>query len=304
VPDGDPPAGELLEFSPSGSGPPVRQANPVRTRLFIAGAAVAVAVIALVTVFAGIKPGSAPRAAHAAASHVNPALARLITQVTSIPVRTTDAAGDGGGQVTAKPVPVTGPPLAANGKPEVFYAGTQYCPFCAMQSWAMIVALSRFGTFTGLSTIRSAFYDLTPPLAGWTFYRSSYTSRYLTFVSVETRSNILISPSADPQSGDSYTKLQTTTAAQEATFSKYDKERAVPFLDLGNKYVLIGSSFPEALLEQQTWSQIAAALRNPGSVTGQAILGTANYITAAICALTGDQPASACTPAVRSLLAT
>jgi hypothetical protein len=28
--------------------------------------------------------------------------------------------------------------------------------FCATQSWAMIVALSRFGTFTGIRTIRSA----------------------------------------------------------------------------------------------------------------------------------------------------
>jgi hypothetical protein len=34
----------------------------------------------------------------------------------------------------------------------------------------------------------------------------------------------------------------------------------------------------------------------------QAILGAANYITAAICGLTSNQPASACTPTVRSLL--
>ena len=50
------------------------------------------------------------------------------------------------------------------------------------------------------------------------------------------------------------------------------------------------------------WNQVAAALRNPRSGTGQVILGTANYLTAAICALTGDQPAAACTPAVRSRL--
>jgi hypothetical protein len=54
-----------------------------------------------------------------AAGHANPALARVITQITYVPVRTSDAAGDGGGQVFAKPAPVTGPPLAARGKPEV-----------------------------------------------------------------------------------------------------------------------------------------------------------------------------------------
>jgi hypothetical protein len=41
---------------------------------------------------------------------------------------------------------------------------------------------------------------------------------------------------------------------------------------------------------------------SPGKPAGQAILGAANYITAAICQLTGDQPARACTPAIRALL--
>ena len=42
--------------------------------------------------------------------------------------------------------------------------------------------------------------------------------------------------------------------------------------------------------------------RNPHGTTGRSILGAVNYITAAICRLTGDQPATACTPSVRSLL--
>ena len=66
--------------------------------------------------------------------------------------------------------------------------------------------------------------------------------------------------------------------------------------------MLVGSSFSPIVLERLTWSQIAATLRNGRNMTGQAILGTANYITAAICGLTKDQPASACTPTVRTLL--
>jgi len=50
------------------------------------------------------------------------------------------------------------------------------------------------------------------------------------------------------------------------------------------------------------WSQIAAELRNPHGIRGRSILGAVNYLTAAICQLTHDQPATACTPAVRSLL--
>jgi Domain of unknown function (DUF929) len=303
VPDPDPVLPEVIEFSPAMAGLPAKPAHPVRNRLLIAGAAAAVVVIAAVAVFAGIKPGRTSPGSGAAAGHVNPALARLIAEVTGVPVGTSDAAGNGG-QVTAVPgrVSGTGSPLTANGKPEVFYVGEEFCPYCATQSWAIIVALSRFGTFTGLSTVRSVRYRSYPALATWTFYGSAYTSKYLAFVPVETRSSILISRTASPLSASSYTRLQKLTAAQQAIFSKYDTLSAVPFLDFGNRYVLVGSGFPPAALQGQTWSQVAAALRNPRSGTGQVILGTANYLTAAICALTGDQPATACTPAVRSLL--
>ena len=46
---------------------------------------------------------------------------------------------------------------------------------------------------------------------------------------------------------------------------------------------------------------VAADLSSPDSPVAMAIDGTANYITAAVCAMTGNQPASACTATVRSL---
>ena len=49
------------------------------------------------------------------------------------------------------------------------------------------------------------------------------------------------------------------------------------------------------MLKGLTWAQIAADLHDPSSPVAKAVLGTANYMTAAICELTGDQPASACT---------
>jgi len=38
--------------------------------------------------------------------------------------------------------------VATNGV--VSYVGGEYCPYCAIQRWALLVALSKFGSFTNL----------------------------------------------------------------------------------------------------------------------------------------------------------
>ena len=55
------------------------------------------------------------------------------------------------------------------------------------------------------------------------------------------------------------------------------------------------------MLDGLSWSTIATDLHNPNSAVAKAVDGTANYITAAICKMTGNQPASACTATVKSL---
>ena len=52
--------------------------------------------------------------------------------------------------------------------------------------------------------------------------------------------------------------------------------------------------YDPAVLKGLTWSQIAADLHNPSSPVAQGVLGGANYITAAICKMTNNQPASVC----------
>jgi hypothetical protein len=187
--------------------------------------------------------------------------------------------------------------------------GAEYCPYCAAERWAMIVALSRFGTFSGLSTVHSAAangagqaepYPNTPT---WTFHGSSYTSKYLTFTPVESQTNI-----PDKSTGG-YTNLETPTSAQTALLNKFDvppyvpsgSEGAIPFIYFGGKYLIAGASYNPQVLAGKSWDQIASALTNPSSDIAKAVGGTANYITAAICKMTGNQPASACTSTVQSL---
>jgi hypothetical protein len=126
-----------------------------------------------------------------------------------------------GGRLTA----VSGPPLARGGKPGVLYVATEYCPYCAMENWPLIVALSRFGQFTGLTTSRSPEFEHIAPVDSWTFYGLHYASPYLSFVPVEQYSNVLVKATADPDARESYRKLQQLTPAQQALFARYDKTR-------------------------------------------------------------------------------
>jgi Domain of unknown function (DUF929) len=265
-----------------------------RRRILLASGAVVV-VLAIVLTFVIIKLNNKPSSSASPASNgpTGPALTALVDKVTSVPASTLDAVGGGGGAVTSKPAPISGSALTANGKPEMLYIGAEYCPYCAAERWAMIVALSRFGTFSGLSTIHSSSTDAFANTPTFTFYQSTYTSPYLTFTPVETTTNV-------PNSSG-YVPLQTPTSAQSAVWTKYEPSGTIPFIDFGNKAMISGASYSNQVLVGLTWNQIATDLSNPNSAVAKAIDGTANYITAAICKMTGNQPASACTSTVQSL---
>jgi hypothetical protein len=297
-------------------------ANPdheSRTRLVIA-ASVIIVIIVVVLGFAIYKvtlgrPSPAAAASAAASTDASgnapspgsASLQALVSQVTSVPAAALNKVGPG--SVQTPPVKIGGHPLTSDGKPEVLYVGAEFCPYCAAERWAVIVALSRFGTFTGLATTHSAAEDGAgnaepyPNTRTWTFASARFSSQYLAFTSVETNTNI-----PDPATGG-YTKLQSLTKAQQAIVAKYDAPPyipaadagAIPFINFANKRMIVGASYSPSVLQGLTWAQIATDLRDPGSPVAQGVLGAANTIIATICTTTGNLPASACTPAIRGL---
>ena len=52
--------------------------------------------------------------------------------------------------------------LTSGGKPEVLYMGGEYCPYCATERWSLILALDRFGSFSGLEYMQSSSTDIYP----------------------------------------------------------------------------------------------------------------------------------------------
>lgn len=262
--------------------------------LIISGSigAVVVIVVAIIVVANLRKPATAGNTSQLTGGQ----LTSVMNRVSSVPGTTLTAVGKGS-SFPRMMVPVTGTPLTSGGKPSIVYLGAEYCPFCATERWAMAVALSRFGTLKGVGAIHSDPNDTPSSIPTLTFYKSSYTSKYLTFTPVEMQT-----VNKQP--------LQSPTTAQKALLAKYDGPPyvsqqyagSIPFVDFGNKWIISGASYSYATLQGKTWSQIADALHTPSTPIAQGADGAANVMTAAICKLTSNQPASVCgTPLIKTL---
>src|SRR5580700_7583712 len=110
-----------------------------------------------------------------------PVSSALLNEVTNVSPSILAAVGTGGQQKALTPVKGGQPLTGSTGKPEFFYAGAEYCPYCAAERWAMVVALSKFGTFSNLSQTTSSSTDGYPSTPTFTFYQSVYTSQYIDF---------------------------------------------------------------------------------------------------------------------------
>jgi hypothetical protein len=222
------------------------------------------------------------------------ATAALVAKVTGIPESVAEEVGLPS-VITNIPKKVTGEtPLSSSGEPIMLYMGAEYCPFCAAERWAMVIALSKFGTFTGLKTTNSSVTDFAPDTATFTFYGSSYKSKYLIFQPEELASN---EPAASNATCNvnTYACLDIPSTADVNLLQKLGGG-SFPFMDFNNKLFQSGSGYGDQplVLAGLTGSEIASALYQPKGSIAQAEVGSANYLTAAICAMTGNTPSSVC----------
>jgi hypothetical protein len=262
-----------------------------RNRMLITGGST-LAVLVIVLAFVLVKISQGSPSSSASSSTTGTALpASVASQVTGVPAATLDKIGRGAvpafTQGKAPFTPGSGAALTSGGKPEMLYIGAEYCPYCAAMRWSMAVALSRFGTLTPLHGIHSSPTDTDPSTATLTFYKTGYHSPYLAFTPVE---NQTVNHGA----------LQNPTQAQNAVWAKYEPDpntRGYPFIAFSNKQVMKGPIYDAAVLQGKSWSQIAAALKDPTSPVAQSVNGAANYITGAICQMTNNQPANVCNSA-------
>jgi thiol-disulfide isomerase/thioredoxin len=281
---------------------PARGGRPAGLFTWIAVGLVVVVVVALVIIKVTSGGTSTP-----GKTTFQPTSSAVTTELTTVPASVFNSVG------ITSPVSSVTPPQSISGQteltatnasgqkvPEVLYMGAEYCPYCAAQRWATIVALSRFGTWSGLGNMASLSSDVYPNTPTFTFLKAKYTSKYLVFKSVELDTNYLSASGA-------YVPLQTPTAAEEAEISKYDttkyvkgftsstEDGSIPFITFANKFIVAGASYNPQTLAGSSRNAIAAGLDNATSPITQAIVASANYQTAALCVLTNQQPGNVCT---------
>ena len=239
---------------------------------------------------------------------VSPALLHNLTGVSD---STLNAIGAGTG--ITKLTSITGSNLTSNGKPEVLYIGAEFCPYCAAERWALIVALSRFGTFENLSLMLSSATDIYSDTATFSFVNSSYTSPYISFVSVE-------------QTDRNHNPLQTPTTEETNLMNQYDVPSSlcpsggcIPFVDVANKYsntntgsqffpyvLRVGGTASNGNSAPLNWTQIASQINGTSGYVSPAVDGAANNLISAICSALesytpNNVPASVCSQGYASL---
>ena len=94
-----------------------------------------------------------------------------------------------------------------------------------------------------------------------------------------------------------YRSLQKLTSGQQSVLEVYDQPPyrpqagAIPFINVDNRFVMIGGSYDPSVLQGESVAQIAKALSRPSSPIAKAVDGTANPLVAAISTrATGVQP--------------
>jgi hypothetical protein len=224
-----------------------------------------------------------------------PVAPSVLADVAGVPGAVLDAAG-----IRGAPLPWGGASAVwrgAGGRVVVYYYGAEYCPYCAASRWALVAALARFGTWSGLEYMTSSTTDVDPATPTFTFVHASYHSPYVEFLSVESTTN----------QGPQY-PLQRPSPQEAAVLQRFGNTPyvpsavagTIPFIDVGNRFIWSTLVDP-ALLHGQSWSAIAAAVHAGRGAVGQAVLAAANVLTAGVCALDGQRPAAVCSaPPVRA----
>jgi thiol-disulfide isomerase/thioredoxin len=231
---------------------------------------------------------------------VAPAPGAVVRAATSVPAQDFDAIGAPQAGQPGETLLSGQGPLTVDGRPAVVFVGAEFCPYCAAERWALVVALGRFGTFSHLGATSSSASEVFPGTPTFSFVGTTYASAYLRFAAVEEFGG---DPATTSKAG--FPRLRGLDDMEATLLRRYDTAPYVPdsgvlpFVDVGDRLVESGAGlgFSPGVFQGLSMAQVATDLGQPQSPVAQAVLGAANRLTAAMCAVTGDRPAAVCSSA-------
>lgn len=186
------------------------------------------------------------------------------------------------------------PTLTVGGHPAAVFVGAEFSPYSAAESWVVVVALSRFGTFSHLGAVTSAPTEVFARTPGFGFHGASYRSPYLSLDAVDLYGQTLssVAPAGYPTTG----ALDVTMASLLQRYDGPGADPTLPFLDVGNVLLSVGDALgvQPGALAGQSLGQVAGSLGNAGSPVGSALLAVADEFSAAVCTADGDRPLAVC----------
>lgn len=183
---------------------------------------------------------------------------------------------------------VGNPLWTSGGHPVYFFFGSAACPYCSASSWAMMVALERFGTLSGQYADYSNPGDVYPSTPEEVLAMASLSSSY---ISLQVAENTYTGSIVLPGFGNEY---------QNAYFVAYDSGGSIPFVVVGGQYFTVGTLVNPADLRVPatesgtplTTAQVTAQIDDQSGTAWDAISPAADWITAFILKVDGGQPTS------------
>jgi Domain of unknown function (DUF929) len=248
-------------------------------------------VVVIVVVGSGVayliyQQVSAPSPPSGAIALLNTPISSALDQnLTGVSYSTLSTVGQGEASSPSAISPA-GQNFTVDGKPGILYIGGEFCPLCAVERWALVVALSKFGNFTNLQYMISAPDD--GNIYTLTFLNATYSSKYIGLATVENEDR-------------NRNTLQTPTTTEQNLWSTYNPGY-YPFIYFDGMYAVKTNQFDVTILEGMNWTQIASQLNSPSTTVAKAVDGAANTMISAVCAMDGGNPSSVCGESFAKLL--
>lgn len=153
-------------------------------------------------------------------------------------------------------------PLFNKNNVSFVYVGGLFCPYCAMERWAIVMALEQFGNFSNLGQIISS-EDSVP---SYSFNGSTYTSNLVNFQPAEIYDN-------------NYNQFEQMNNFQKTIFNEYNTG-GIPFICIGGAIFRTGAgpSFNLNSFSNQAFNTVKSQVDAKNGSFYDQIATDSNYI--------------------------